>query len=141
MNPRKACENCRDGVLCRTCGNVLRPAPEALSARDYKLMLTLIDGSDRKYAPKTLEAVRTVFGVTEATAKSALHKLRLKLRRLLSEAERAGTQAPAAAQEAGPLSSREEVMRQFRAGVLSPEDAERLLAQPGVEVPRGGVRL
>lgn len=128
MNPRKSCQNCSGGVTCRTCGATLRPAPDLLDGRDYKLMLTLIDGSDRKYAPKTLETVKAVFGVSENTARSALHRLRLKLRQLLAEAERRDAPATASEPSARPLSSREEIMRQFKAGALSPDEAERLLA-------------
>ena len=128
MNPRKSCQNCRGGVSCRTCGSRLQPAPDLLSGQDYRLMLLLIDGSDRKYAPKTLEAVVAAYGVSATSARSTLHRLRLKLRRLLAETERHGPRtAPGPASKPQTLSSREEIMRQFKAGGLTPDEAERLL--------------
>lgn len=139
MNPRKSCESCRDGVPCRVCGGTLRPAPELLCERDYELMLALIDGSDRKYAPTTLEAVRAVFGVSETTTKSALHKLRLKLRRLLQEAERQDRPAARTEQttQVSPETlTRKEILRRFRVGVLSPDEAERLLAGASMTTDR-----
>lgn len=125
---RKSCENCKDGIVCRSCGAPLFPRPGLLTARDYKLMLALIDGSDRKYAPKTLATVATVFGIEEKNAKAALHRLREKCRHLLRVSERGLPSASDVVDVAAdPATAREEIMRRAKAGEISYEQAIELI--------------
>ena len=122
---RKSCENCTDGIRCRACGSELRPLPGLLSGRDYLLVLALIDGSDRKYAPRVLDTVAQVLKLKRGSAKNALHRLRAKLRQLL-EAEAAageGTRKRKAAPAKDPVQACERIKRRAKAGEISWDQA------------------
>lgn len=118
MRARKSCDNCREGIACRACGARLKPLPGLLSARDYKLVLALIDGSDRKYAPKVLDTIALVLDSKDP--KSALQRLRIKLRHLLRETER--EDAPPVP-PADPQEAQEAIMRRARVGEITYEEA------------------
>jgi len=111
-------------VTCRACGATLAPLPALLTARDYTIMLALIDGSDRKYAPKTLDTVAQVTG--SKAPKEALKRLRAKLRRLLVVSQETTT-SPGAPASAPP--DREEIMRKAKTGEISWDEALKLLEE------------
>lgn len=129
MARRKSCENCREGIACRACGAALLPLPGLLSARDYTILLALIDGSDRKYAPKTLDAVATVLGCEKAVAKGRLQRLRHKLRGLLKTAQKGtgGRVDGKSELPTDPAAAREEIMRRAKAGEIPFEEAMQLV--------------
>ena len=121
---RKSCDNCREGIRCRACGAVLKPLPGLLTARDYTLMLALIDGSDRKYPCRTVDTVRTI--LRSKDPKAALYRLRVKLRRLLA-ASQSKPQAAGQVAAGDPESAREEILRRAKAGEFDWDEAETML--------------
>jgi len=121
MRAKKSCDNCRDGIACRACGARLKPLPGLLTARDYTLVLALIDGSDRKYAPKVLDTVATVLKAKDP--KSALQRLRIKLRHLLKESERFEQGKSRLDPPDDPEEAREAIMRRAKAGEISYDEA------------------
>lgn len=129
MARRKWCDNCREGIACRACGSPLVPLPALLTARDYTMLLALIDGSDRKYAPKVLDTVSTVLKCDRARAKGALQRLRIKLRRLLKRSQVTTGRASRKKTVEDAATTAEEITRQAKAGEISWEEAEELLAE------------
>ena len=122
---RKSCDNCREGVTCRACGAPLLPIPALLTPQDYTALLTAIDGSDRKYAPKILDALAALWKCERENAKARLSRLRAKLRGLLAESQRKTSIAPGAQASAPP--DREEIMRRAKTGEISYDEALKLL--------------
>ena len=129
-----SCAYCKTGIRCRQCGAISLPLPSSLTPRDYTLMLTLIDGSDRKYAPKVLDTVMTVFRLkARSSAKDALQRLRIKLRRM---AEKSVEAEVTVSEDDGQLpqdsdQARQEIRWGAMAGEISWDEAMELTAHMG----------